>query len=262
MRLQAAVDYLATYGLAIVIVTAAIVLIYFYAGGQLLSQPAGCYFPTEVRCSEIAVGANSLASAMQLVLVNGQKYPVKNPTIVVNMSGYGSYNGLCRPSFVLPGGIILCSINNTADLTMPALAINQQAKGFLLFNESLCPSIGTSACQTRYQESYNGTYTAVVGPTPPTIACTISVAAGSSSAGIGTDDLVEANVLFSGVPVSGVTINFTADTGSHAGFSNEYALTNPNGTAYTYVTDSQAETVTVTGNFITGCLGASGVTFS
>ncbi len=255
MRLQSAIDYLVTYGWAILIITAALSLIYFYASGQLLALPSGCHLPTEVGCSDLAAGSNTATLTVQLILINSQQYPITNPTVLVNISNHGNLLSTCSPSYVLPGGKILCSA------TGPGLPINQQISGFLVVNESVCPIIGATGCSKPFKESFNGTYATTISSSSPAISCSISVVPVSSTISHGTQDQVDANILFSGFSVSGATVSFTTNS-VYATFSQGYSLSNPNGTATDFVTSTQPASVTVTGNFMTGCLTSSIITFT
>ncbi|MCL5427981.1 MAG: Ig-like domain-containing protein [Candidatus Marsarchaeota archaeon] len=256
LRLQSAVDYLTTYGWAIIIIGIALSLTYFYLSGALLSIPQQCDVATQARCLDIALGSNSLSSTMQIVIINGQQYAVENTVITVNMINVGSYNSACTPYYVLPGGKILCTISD-----MPSFGVNGGHDGFILFNETVCTSLGTTSCKQHFGEGFNGTYTTVVSPTVPTVSCTMTANSLPSSASAGTYLEVSANVMFNGAPLSGATVNFTSSS-ANAILSPAYALTNANGTATIYVIDPRAEIVAITGNFISGCAATNTITFT
>ncbi|MCL5008691.1 MAG: Ig-like domain-containing protein [Candidatus Marsarchaeota archaeon] len=255
LRLQSAVDYLVTYGWALVIITIMIAAIYFLVSGQLMSQPTFCTLSTQARCTNLAVGANSIVSKFQIVFVNGQEYSITNPSLLFNISSHGNYNPSCSPNYVLPGGIIICSLSTSA------LPVNSRINGLMIFKEDVCRSIGTSSCQSPLKESINGTYSATVSPSIPTVSCAISLSPAYSSIQLGTADAVNAVVTLSDVPIASATVNFTVNPLT-ANLNQEYMLTNPNGTATIYVTGTSAGTVSVTGNFLPGCSASTSVTFT
>ncbi len=256
LRLQSAVDYLTTYGWAIIVITIALAFIYFYLQGEILSMPNRCTLSLEARCTDLALGSNSVASEMQIIIVNGQQYAVENAMITVNITNYGNYNANCNPYYVLPGGKILCTITG-----LPSMNINTGTSGYLLFNESVCTSLGTTSCTKYFSESFNGTYTTTTSPSIPSISCSMTANSVPASTSMGSSVTLEANVLFSGVSVPGVTVGFTSSS-SNTVLSQSYALTNPNGTAEIIVTDPKAESPTITGNFITGCSATNTITFT
>ena len=258
LRLQAAVDYLVTYGWAIIVISISLAFIYFYLQGQVLSLPSRCSLGTEVICTDLALGSNTATAttAMQIVLVNGQQYSVENAIATVNISGYGDYSPICSPFYVLPGGKVICSVTG-----LPSMHINSGASGYILFNESVCTTIGTTSCSKYFRESFNGTYGTTVSPSVPSVSCTMTANALQPTATAGTSITMDANVLLSGSPVQGITVGFVSSS-SHSSFSQNYALSNPNGTASVSVTDPQAESVTITVNSLTGCTATNTITFT
>ena len=256
LRLQSAVDYLITYGWAIIVISISIAFIYFYLQGQVLALPSRCSLGTEVICTDLALGSNTAFTAMQIVLVNGQQYSVENAIATVDISGYGDYQSSCSPFYVLPGGKVICSVTG-----LPSMHINSGTSGYILFNESACTTIGTTSCSKYFRESFNGTYGTTVSPSVPSVSCTMTANALQPTATSGTSITMDANVLLSGSPVQGITVGFVSSS-LYSSFSQNYALSNPNGTASISVTDPQAESVIITVNSLTGCTATNTITFT
>ncbi len=257
LRLQSAVDYLTTYGWAIIVISISLAFIYFYVQGQVLLSSSTCAFGTVLRCTDLIFGSNSMGTYVQITLANGQEYAIANVVAALNLTNYGTYTMSCSPYYVLPGGKIMCTVPSR----LPVLGINTGASGYLVVNESVCTVLGSTSCQTHIRESFNGTFSSTVGPSITPISCTMNANTIPSSLVFGTASTVYANVLISGQPVAGITVGFST-TSTHASFSQDYALTNANGTASVSVFDTQAESVPITVNSLAGCMASNTLTFT
>ena len=108
MRTQAAIEYLTTYGWALLIIAIAAILLYIYVLAPSASAPNTCMFNTgEAYCRDAIFSSNSVGSTVVLIISNQQQYPVASPVFLINVQGTGNVTGTCSPGYVLSGGALL-----------------------------------------------------------------------------------------------------------------------------------------------------------
>ena len=118
---QSAVEYLITYGWAILLAAISILILYVFVLAPSAIAPNTCSFVYGAYCQDMILGSNSISSKIALFLTNTQHYPIVNPQVSINISNIGTVNGKCLPNYVLPGGAIICNV------TMPTTAIFRHA---------------------------------------------------------------------------------------------------------------------------------------
>ena len=101
---QSAVEFLVTYGWAILVIAIIISFLYFFVLAPPNVVPTQCTTSGQLNCQDIVFGANELLSKTVLFLTNAQLYPIQNPSVSINVSGVGVGSGSCTPNYVLPGG--------------------------------------------------------------------------------------------------------------------------------------------------------------
>jgi hypothetical protein len=121
MRGQIAIEYLATYGWAVLIAVIVISLIYFFLIAPNIIAPESCSFAMGVVCTDIVAVPNTINPANTLITIafyNAQQFPINGTmSIIYNLNGTNSSSlssiGLCLPSAALynPGNSIICEIN-------------------------------------------------------------------------------------------------------------------------------------------------------
>ncbi|MFP3278597.1 MAG: hypothetical protein RXO43_03535, partial [Candidatus Micrarchaeota archaeon] len=107
---QTSTEYLITYGWAILLATVSILILYLFVFAPSAIAPNTCSFAYGAYCQDMILGSNSISSKVALFLTNTQHYPILNPQISINISNIGIVNGKCLPSYVLPGGAIICNV--------------------------------------------------------------------------------------------------------------------------------------------------------
>jgi hypothetical protein len=112
---QAAIEYMVTYGWALLIVAIAFAMLLAYVTLPSRATPNECSFTTStVTCVDFVLGSSSgRTTTMAINMTNSQQYPILNPELVVEVNGKNSSLTTCSPSYVAPQKEIYC------DVTLP-----------------------------------------------------------------------------------------------------------------------------------------------
>ncbi|MCL5430398.1 MAG: YncE family protein [Candidatus Marsarchaeota archaeon] len=111
MRAQSAIEYLATYGWALLIIVIAIAMILLFITVPSGAASNACSFTTSiVKCNDFVLGSNtaSQTTTFAINITNMQQYPIENPTLVVSILNNNYTVSTCAPQYVAAGGSILC----------------------------------------------------------------------------------------------------------------------------------------------------------
>ncbi len=109
-RTQAAIEYLATYGWALLIIAIASVLLYTYVLAPSASAPNTCLFNTGVAyCRDAIFSSNSVGSTVVIIISNQQQYPIANPEFLINTQNTGNVTGSCIPGYTLASAAVVCN---------------------------------------------------------------------------------------------------------------------------------------------------------
>src|SRR5271157_240596 len=256
-KVQSAMEYLATYGWAILIAAAAAVILYFFASSSTTLAPASCSFAFGAYCQDLAIGSNVIGSAPAssgawLFLTNSQQYLLVNPQVWMNASGIPSHPVNCIPANVLPGGAILCTVTLAQTVTSGALV-----SGKLHFSAIPCPSGNALACASGQRQNYLGNFNAQAAPSiSANIVPQITLAVGSASqTANGGGDQLTATVSLppSNAPIPGATVNFVcsfpANCASYVTINPANATTDSSGHAASQISSRTVVTVTVNAIF-------------
>ena len=143
-KIQLSIEYLSTFSIALLItliILAVIGLNLFGNNPQRNFVPSSCYLSTELRCSQIAISNNGVATSAIIIFTNdlGRQINFDNPNSIMVTSGttQKSYYGSCYPANAFPGATVLC----TAVLTGYSSSVGEQ----------LSPTF-----QLKYSECMNG----------------------------------------------------------------------------------------------------------
>ncbi|MCL4387952.1 hypothetical protein M1567_02250, partial [Candidatus Marsarchaeota archaeon] len=109
-KAQSALEYLITYGWAILIIAVAISLLYLYIAVPKVIVPSTCNFVTGAVCQDMIFGTNTTthATVIGFFITNPRKYPIYGPEIYASVNGRNTTAAQCKPSFVLAGGSVIC----------------------------------------------------------------------------------------------------------------------------------------------------------
>ncbi len=246
MKAQAAIDFLTTYGFAILIIAIVLSLILYYMSGVQSSIPSTCTISFGAYCNELLAGTTpSGASGIAFVFTNEQKYPIANPSIEVNVSGYGlSGTASCNTDYVLPGGIIICTFESTQ-----SFRAGSGISGSMILSYVLCPNGNAETCTSPEQE-YKGTFNTEA----TTFASNVPIGITLSSKNltfIKQERIIQLNssVYLFGVSVPGATVSFSSSQ-SFARLNSSIGTTSVSGIySHLAVNDSAQGCVIVTSSF-------------
>ena len=245
-RAQSAIDFLVTYGWALLIVAVVLALLYSYTSLPANIVPGSCNFYSSISCTDIVFSTNSLT----LYLINSQTFPISGPALYASINGHNTVTASCVPDFVLPGGLIACAIS-PLPVSMP---FGTLAGGSLYLTGAYCGLatnyVLTGNCVTAPTITYSGSFSAHSEPQPNPMPYasnyTIYITAQNATQSHGTArDPLYAQVMLGNYPVEGMTVSFSLN---NAGFFLQTPITTTNvtGGALDYVWGGSSSNIIVT----------------
>ena len=245
MRLQAGMELLSTYGIALIIITVVIAILFFVFSAPHTVTQNLCSFTNGVACTDIVLGSNAVThnTIISVYMNNQQPFAISNPLMFSQINGQNTSLTNCLPSYVKSGGTIVCVIN-LPESTTP----NQFLSGPLYVRASYCGlSSNTTNCTNPTPQTYSGQFS---GHTQNSIALNfgLTLTAASNTLTPGQKDLLTATLTLSGHTVPGATIAFTESNPNFI-LSPLYSDTNTNGQAFTYISGNRSGNVIVTATF-------------
>ncbi len=239
MKEQSAIEYLTTYGMALLIIAIIAAVLYSYVSFAQ-AAPSSCVFSSYVTCKQVSIGSNSAGTQAVILLSNSQQYSIENPSLTMNSSATGTLSSSCTPNFVLPGGLIECVLTSTNKLN-----INQLSSGNLSLTTVICSGGTNGICTSPLQQTYAGTFsTHVAKPISPQCSLFIWRVASPNITASKVTYTIITQLNISGHPVTGGTVNFTVNT-STSSFSPQYVNTGNNGLALSYITSQSSGNVKI-----------------
>jgi len=248
---QSVLEYFFVYVWALLLALIVIILLYIFVFAPSAIAPNSCSFVYGAYCQDMILGSNSISSKVALFLTNTQQYPIVNPQVSLNISNIGIVNGKCLPSYVLPGGAIICNV------TLPTTAISTGTlvSGKLYLSAIPCPSGNVTTCTSEQRQTYTGNFNYHASPLLAGTTLSISISATNSTTAIGIPDPVTATVKLLGYPISGATVNFTASnvtTGAklqYISLNPSIATTDSNGNVTSFVSTNTPGFAKITASF-------------
>ncbi|MGC9011320.1 MAG: Ig-like domain-containing protein, partial [Candidatus Micrarchaeia archaeon] len=237
---QSVVEYLITYVWAIALAIIIVTILYSFLISPSIILPSSCSFSYGAYCQDMVLGSNASTSKVALLLTNTQQYPILNPQVSINISNIGLSTGKCTPSFVLPGGAIICNVT----LPMKAISMGTLVSGKLYLSAIPCPSGNATACSSSQRQTYVGSFNSHSSPLLVSTPVSITISAKNYTNSVGIPDLLIATVKLLGYPIEGATVNFTAN--KTAKISPNPLTTDSFGIASSYLTGMQAGKMKVT----------------
>jgi hypothetical protein len=245
-KLQSAIEYLLTYGWAILILVVIVYLMYYLVILPATITSSHCSMTFGVYCQDIIMGSNAVYSNMVILFTNTQQYALQAPNLSITSPTFGKANSTCEPNFVLPGGSIIC-IMRIPESIRPASLVS----GRLSLNASICTNQNPTpnSCLPSPPQTYTGYFNAHVltSIVTPRIEITFS-AENSTQIANGVPDKLTANVKLFNSPISGATIVFSANQ-SYPIISPRISTTDSNGDAMSYISSTTAGNVLVNASF-------------
>ena len=245
-KLQSAMEYLLTYGWAILILVVIVYLMYYLVILPATITSSHCSVTFGAFCQDIIMGSNAIYSNMVILFTNTQQYALQAPNISLTSPTFGEVTGTCQPHFVLPGGSIICIMN-----ILKAVRPSSLVSGRLSLNASLCTNQNPTpdACLPSPPQTYTGYFNAHVlnAIITPRIEIAFS-AENSTQLANGVPDKLTANVKLFNSPISGATIIFSANQ-TYPTISPRVATTDSNGDAMSYISSTISGNVLVNASF-------------
>ncbi len=240
---QSAIEFLTTYGWAILVIAIMISFLYFFVLAPPNVVPTQCTTSSELHCEDIVFGANQLLSKTVLFLTNAQLYPIENPSVSINVSGVGVGSGSCTPNYVLPGGAIICNVTFSKPLHYGSLV-----DGKIILDGNLCTNLATNGCTSPQSQAYQGNFNAHVVPILSQTGLNVTMVARGPFLADGSLYKITAIVKLLGYPLQGATVNFTV-VNNHGVLSQQYVTTGSDGNATTYVSSTTSGNTTINATF-------------
>ena len=251
-------EFLLTYSWAILILVIVIAGLIVLVTIPSSVEQSSCTFPTgTVYCRDIVLGSNSVSSTIIVLIDNSEPYPIIAPNIFANSSQFSSVSAGCYPYLILEGGVAVC--NTTVNF--PATT-GQATSGHLYFTFVPCRSANVSSCLSTPSLTYSGSFTARASKQFPANFLTpnvVLVAKNSTQTSVVGSDKLTATVTLFNSPLSGATVNFTANS-LIVTLAPAYSSTGGNGNATSYVTSKAAGTVPISATFA-GVSASTVITF-
>lgn|GEM_PF-2606243 len=247
-RGQSAIEYITTYGWAIVILGIVISILYLYTSAPAQAIPDTCSFVNGVFCQDIILGTNSIshATTAAFLLTNSKEYSLKNPVLYAQLNGKNSVPVNCEPPYVLPGGSMICTVTLPVNSTIGALI-----SGNLYLNATYCGLSNQSSnrnCSNGVIQTYTGSFEGHTQSASSSRSSILLTAANYTQTADNQPDQLTATVLLLGFPSRGATVNFTSNN-SNFTITPTVALTNGNGQALSSIAGGTIANVLVTANY-------------
>ena len=245
MRLQAGIELLSTYGLALIIITVVVAVLFFVFNAPHAVAQNLCSFTNGVTCTDVVLGSNVVThnTIISVYFINQQQYPILNPILFTQINGQNTSFTSCLPSYVKPGGAMVC-VTSIPESTTP----NQFLSGPLFIRASYCGlSKNITQCSSPTPQTYSGQFS---GHTQNNTAINfaLKLAAATNTLTANQKDLLTATLNLSGHAIPGATIAFT-ENNTNFTLSPVYSDTNTNGQAFTYISGNRSGSVKVTATF-------------
>jgi len=254
---QSAMEYLMTYGWAVLLIAVISSLLYLYITVPHVIVPTTCNFISGAYCNDLVVGSNATThvSMLAVFLTNTQSYPILNPKLFINVNGVNTSAQACKPNYVLPGGAIICQVQLPVQEALGAFV-----SGKIYLNASYCGLVSNytpQGCASAPRQTYIGSFTSHTAPLVSTTS-SITLRAGNStqSAISSVKDPLYATVKLLGYPTTGATVNFTATFVANStnavppySISPPITTTNTTGVALSYIYGSKVAKINVTAGY-------------
>ena len=247
---QVSMEYVLTYGFGIVIIAIALVALYFFVLAPSSIPPNQCAFSSGIKCNDIVIGSNTVETYATIVasLSNSEEYSIEYPVLSVNSSSTGVQSGMCFPSYVRPGGVMICTIS-IKQILRQGTAI----EGNMNISATVCTYVtGGSGCRGQLRQTFTGTFSTrtATSTSPLWPSCKLTLSPTNAVFyDLGQEETFTANVKVLGYQIAGATVNFTTNN-TKVTPSPQYVATDINGNAQTHLESrGYAASVNLTGTF-------------
>ena len=246
---QVSMEYMLTYGFVIVIIAIALVALYFFVLAPSSIPPNQCAFSSGIKCNDIVIGSNTVETYATIIasLSNSQEYSIEHPVLSVNSSSIGVQSGMCFPSYVRPGGVMICTIS-----LKQILRQGTAVEGNMNISATVCTyATGGSGCSGQLKQTFAGTFSTrtATSTSPLWPSCKLTLSPTNAVFyDLGQEETFTANVKVLDYQIAGATVNFTTNN-TKVTPSPQYVATDSNGNAQTHLESRGYASVNLTGTF-------------
>ncbi len=154
-KVQAAFEFITSYGWAILILAVIMVLLYYFIGVPNSAAPNQCSFSFGANCRGLIVTSYNSLTSLTFVITNSQQSPLLNPTMKVATDSYGNASASCEPANILApsGSYIICNLN-LPDYALPGATVI----GSFYLNATACPNNNINNCQPAQSQTFAGSF--------------------------------------------------------------------------------------------------------
>lgn len=182
LRLQAAVEFITSYGVALLIIAIAIAVLLVFGNAPVQSIPTSCSIYGTFKCADLAYGGNTFGGTRLEILASSQVQGVINiSSFSAVVGGVSSTTGFCSttgkrgsPTSVAQGNQIYCVA------TFPNnVVVSQTYSGTFNMTGNYCPGIQTTCPRSGSIYKFSGSFR-TVGVSNAVITATTSLSTTST----------------------------------------------------------------------------------
>ena len=163
MRAQSAIEFMATYSWALIVIAVFIavvgVLILSPTKGTATLSPSSCYLTPSLPCYQSVLLTNSSGSQFIALFQNNMGVSMYFPANAISLhpsySSSTAYSGSCLPQTAPPGATVICNVS----IATYSPAVGTQLYPTFTLSYQICPSCATAGAQS-YNTSGTSTLTA------------------------------------------------------------------------------------------------------
>ena len=173
-KAQSAMEYLVTYGWAILIIAIAVGVLVFFVVLPSFAAPPVCNVSAPLVCQDLLVSANPTNTVITVNIINNQQLALDNPILFANINGTNTSAAACLPAYMPSGQFSVCRLT----INLPSKQ-NQAYSGSLYFkvnNCALLPNFSiTGNCIGAPVQTISGSFDTKVGGPSSYSASTTSI---------------------------------------------------------------------------------------
>lgn len=245
MLSQSGLEYLITYGWAILLVAIIVGVFYYFVVLPFSIVPTICSVASGLKCDDVVVGSSGGSANVVLLLTNTQPFAIQNITASIGISGRNT-TARCLTGYASPGGSVICVVK-----VPQGYSAGQLLAGVIRINAQYCAlaqeQFNRTSCNSAPREVYAGSFSVhSSGLFTPSVKINLQA---SPNPGIqGSLTAVKATVTLGNYPIRGATLNFTSNSSSFS-VNPKLVSTDSFGNATAYVYPSIAGNALITANY-------------
>ena len=243
---QSALEYLTTYGWAILIIAVIVAILYLYISAPSQIATNSCNFVNGAYCNDLILATNTVShtTIAAFFLTNSQPYPINDPVLYAQVDSKNSSAFQCSPTFVLAGGSMICNVILPVNTLLDAFLA-----GTLYLNATYCglsPQYkNKQSCSSGVPQTYTGQFSGHTQPLISTKSTLSLTAVNYTQTANSNPDPLTATVDLLGYPLRGATVSFTENL-LYYPLNPNLTTSNSAGTALSSISGTKPGSVLVT----------------